>query len=276
MPVGNWKRWRQSGRQNWRACFPACSIAGEALRFSSPATYLAQFLNDLADGAAWSKWYYAGFDGLRALPMSLALREALTREPIIGETALLLVVNDGRAEKILRALNEPDCRAVLTSFCSAHANGETVTLSSVHLEMVYALAQRSLTLCGEVASSHRDALRLYLTVRREVPTLRPTLMLLDVIVHSPLRAGGASAVEIGRQLRSDNASPETGSEHSVTPFGGIFYLLPRLMEIDLEECAATLPKFAGSSAVALVRFLVLLKCFGRQRCRASILRSCPS
>ena len=34
--------------------------SSEALRFTDPAAYLAQFLNDLADGAAWSKWYTSG------------------------------------------------------------------------------------------------------------------------------------------------------------------------------------------------------------------------
>src|SRR5262245_34846010 len=40
---------------------------GDVLRFANRAAYLAQFLCDLADGVAWSKWYYTSFDGLRAL-----------------------------------------------------------------------------------------------------------------------------------------------------------------------------------------------------------------
>jgi hypothetical protein len=210
----------------WARILSRLLDSGDALRFPGPAAYLAQFLNDLADGAAWSKWYYVGFDGLRALPLRAALREALTREPVTGEAALLQMVGAGQVYKILRALNDRDCHAVLIAF------------SSVHLETVGALAQRSPTLSGEFTSTHRDALRLYLAVRREEPTGLPTLAA---------------------------AATETRTEPLFTPFGGVFHLLPRLMEIDLEECAAALPQFAGTAPTALVRFLVVLKCLGRQR-----------
>ena len=72
----------------------------EVLRFSGRAAYLAQFLRDLADGVAWSKWYYAGFNGLRTLPANGALREAMCREPATGEAALRQLANDGRLEKV--------------------------------------------------------------------------------------------------------------------------------------------------------------------------------
>ena len=40
------------------------------LCFAGRADYLARFLTDLAAGAAWGKWYYVAFDGLRLLPAS--------------------------------------------------------------------------------------------------------------------------------------------------------------------------------------------------------------
>ncbi len=226
--------------------------SGDVLRFPDPATYLAQFLIDLADGAAWSKWYYVGFDGLQTLPVSVALRESLTREPVIGEAALLQMTGSGRFDKILRALNDADCYIVLTAFCGADRNGEPAILSSVHLETVRAIAQRSPNLRGEFTSPHRDGLRLYLAVRREAPTVTPTLALLDAVMHSVPRCDSA-------------ATTETRTESLFTPFGGVFHLLPRLMEIDFEECAAALPQFAGAAPTSLVRFLVLLKCLGRPR-----------
>jgi hypothetical protein len=210
----------------WARTLSRLLDSGDALRFPGPAAYLAQFLNDLADGAAWSKWYYVGFDGLRALPISACLREALTREPVTGEAALLQMLGAGQVDKILRAMNDRDCHTVLTAF------------SSVHLETVGALVPRSPTLSGGFTSTHRDALRLYLAVRRNEPTVLPIL--------------GAAATETRR-------------ETLFTPFGGVFHLLPRLMEVDLEECAAALPEFVGTAPTALVRFLVILKCLGRQR-----------
>src|SRR5581483_5535790 len=56
--------------------------------FADHAAYLAAFLADLAGGDAWSLWYYAGFDGLRALPVAAALRTALLADPIEGRGAL--------------------------------------------------------------------------------------------------------------------------------------------------------------------------------------------
>jgi hypothetical protein len=209
----------------------------EVLHFRDRAAYLAQFLCDLADGVAWSKWYYVGFDGLRALPISAALRETLMREPTTGEAALVQMVGSGRVDKVLRALNGADCRTVLTAFCGASTS---------------ALEQRSRALIDGVASAHRDALRLYLTVRHEAPTVQPTLALLEAVLHSSLHADGTVATE-------------TRTDPLFTPFGGLFHLLPHLMEIDLDKCVAALPTFAEAPPISLVRFLVLLKCLGRER-----------
>src|SRR5215475_8688986 len=49
----------------------------EILRFPDRAAYMANFFLDLAEGSAWSKWYYASFEGLRMLPVSAALRTAI-------------------------------------------------------------------------------------------------------------------------------------------------------------------------------------------------------
>src|SRR5258708_5768687 len=224
----------------------------DVLRFPSPAAYLAQFLRDLADGVAWSKWYYVGFDGLRVLPLRVALCEALTREPVTGEGALLQMVGAGRLDKILRALNDGDCHTILRAFCGGNTNGEPAVLSNRHLETVWALAQGSPMLSREFTSTHREALLLYLAVRREVPTVQPTPALLDAILHSSARRDRAAVIEIR-------------TEPLFTPFGGAFHLLPHLTEIDLDGCSAALPKFANAAPTALVRFLVLLKCLGRQR-----------
>ena len=71
--------------------------------------------------------------------MRAALREALTREPLTGEAALLQMAGSGRVDKILRALNDADCNTVLKSFCRANANGKPASLSKAHLVTVHAL-----------------------------------------------------------------------------------------------------------------------------------------
>ena len=79
-----------------------------------------------------------------------------------------------------------------------------------------------------------------------------------------------SVIEIAEQLRQSTRSNTSETESAkaqtrFTPFGGAFYLLPRLAELGLEECAAALPALDETSPEALVRFLVLLKGLGAAR-----------
>ena len=84
-----------------------------------------------------------------------------------------------------------------------------------------------------------------------------------------LRCERVAVVEIAEELRTTaSRSVETSAdsrEPLFTPFGGIFYLLPHLDDLDLHECAAALPDFEGEAPAAVVRFLVLLKCLGASR-----------
>src|SRR5690606_31155850 len=50
------------------------------LFFPSHAAYTAAFLEALLDGSAWSRWWFGGFSGLRALPVSAAVRTLLSRD----------------------------------------------------------------------------------------------------------------------------------------------------------------------------------------------------
>jgi hypothetical protein len=283
----------------------------DVLHFPSPAAYLAQFLRDLADGVAWSKWYYAGFNGLRALPMNAALREALCREAAAGEGALLQLAGDGRLERVLCALTEADCRTVLTAFCGTARDAAAPDAITSHLQAAWRASQSTRGLILEPAARHHAALQLYLAMRDGVaaPTPSPALLLaipallwlarwmtslqavplLAALQHGDtatafalvrghdiealstlLRCKPVLVAEIAEQLRAAT----TGSAHAIslqavepriTPFGGVFWLLPRVDELGLEECAAALPAFEDEPPAALVRFLVLLKCLGAPR-----------
>lgn len=81
--------------------------------FPSRAAYLASFLHDLANGRAWSQWYYRAFDGLRSLPDHTALREALVREPETAWDALGQLHAAGRLERVLAVLTARDVQRVL-------------------------------------------------------------------------------------------------------------------------------------------------------------------
>jgi hypothetical protein len=55
-----------------------------------------------------------------------------------------------------------------------------------------------------------------------------------------------------------------------TPFGGIFMLLPLLDELPLAEATRDWPDAEEADAVALARFLLLVKCCGRSRAAKAI------
>lgn len=78
----------------------------DVLYFPNRAAYLAYFLNDLANGEAWDKWHYAEFDGLRLLPASSAIAETFLREPDQAESALRVLAEQNRLERVLGAMSE--------------------------------------------------------------------------------------------------------------------------------------------------------------------------
>src|SRR5262249_16874123 len=96
-----------------------------------------QFLCDLADGAAWSKWYYKPWEGLRALPTNTAVREALSRDPGVGESALLQLLNENRAGKVLRELSDADCLTVLRAFCATSSDNGTGEIATSYLQAAF-------------------------------------------------------------------------------------------------------------------------------------------
>jgi hypothetical protein len=152
-------------------------LRDDVLRFPHPAAYLAQFLRDLAGGVAWSKWYYDGFNGLRALPVNAALREALCREPATGEAALRQLANDGRFEKVLRALTEADCRTVLKALCGTADNAAAPDATTSYLRAALRAWQNTGRLTAEPAVRYHTALQLYLAMRDGDAAPSPALLL---------------------------------------------------------------------------------------------------
>jgi hypothetical protein len=96
-----------------RATVAAGPDGDRVVHFSDRAAYLAQFVADLAEGAAQANWRYAGLGGLEHLPPGTAVREALAREPALGPDVLARLAGSGRLNRVLRALSERDAQALL-------------------------------------------------------------------------------------------------------------------------------------------------------------------
>jgi hypothetical protein len=94
------------------------------LGFPNRAAYLSQFLIDLANGTAWSSWYYGSFSGLQQLPTSVALRTVICDDPEMGQEALFQRAHH-ELKRVLQVLSEQDARRILESLSNyREADGE--------------------------------------------------------------------------------------------------------------------------------------------------------
>src|SRR3954463_16090049 len=94
---------------------------GNVLRFPNRAAYLAAFLSDLANSAAWSKWYYESFAGLKPLPISSALRTAICDDASTGGEALQ-ALSPLELRRVISSLTSADARRILGSLAESDAD----------------------------------------------------------------------------------------------------------------------------------------------------------
>lgn len=140
------------------------------LHFRDRATYLAQFLCDLAAGRAWNKWYYDEFDSLRSLPVNLAIAAAFVSEREIAATILVRLTALKRLEVVLLRVSERQAEEILESCSASNAEGSVASDQRVW-------AMRLLELWGDALlrpsagedSFFRDALRLWARLATQFP-----------------------------------------------------------------------------------------------------------
>ena len=235
------------------------------VRFANPAEYLAHFLSDLAAGAAWGRWYYESFFGLRMLPTSAALRTAICDRAERGRAALLQL-HSAELRNVLRALNRQDARLILESLTEDVGDDDGFDCSEMAWSVSRLLDADSLNGLYEWAR----ALALYLTAAREQEErgLHPTDTIVGLLRSSParLREVAEELNTVQAQARVEQA--ETNWRN--TSFGGAFFLLPLLDEIPLVEALRDWPQADEAAAISLVRFLILIKCCGSQHAQRSL------
>ena len=272
----------------------AGSDGENVMGFANRAAYLARFLADLAEGRAWGKWYYEGFEGLRPLPVSAALRTAVCEQPATGREALRLL-QPFELDHVLRALSAQDTLRVLDRFAETDASGdEFLCFQAVWSIWTF-----------QVGEDWRNALRLYLDASRDtiggLPLRAAALALLrlqrglsngKVSLVTILTNGDIAALyesvgasdaemlapllrcppewvqEVSAQLLAQNTG-SVAAETVASPgprqtnFGGLFLLLPLIDELPLDEATHGWPDTENVSAVALARFLLLIKSCGQ-------------
>lgn len=271
------------------------------LYFPDRATYLAQFLRDLAAGRAWDRWYYGEFDALRSLPASAAIREALLRQPHLVEAVLLCL--GSAVGQVLNELTDRDAQR-LYDLCTAPAGVDGDVPRFVLEAALAAWPTLALTTPSSDASAARSALCLYLAVRRECPNAMASIVRSAVDNLLAFRsavdvAGGSggtlpaeSPLFMRRMAAGDRdlfanvlrtlappsiIAPKRAQDSSATlqafstAFGGAFLLLPKLVELDVHKVIDNAPYIVpGDKTAAALRALVLLKGLGRARANAAL------
>jgi hypothetical protein len=159
------------------------------LRFPNRAAYLSRFLSDLAAGAAWSRWYYESFAGLRQLSTSAALRTAICDQPETGREALLQL-RDYELKDVLRVLGSQDARRILDGLTENDTAGSEFQCCEA------AWAVWRVTEADSFASSDasRQLLHLYLAARRSQPD----------VGGLPLKRAAAALLRLASRLVADS------------------------------------------------------------------------
>lgn len=270
-----------------------CPDAG-VIRFSNRAAYLAQFLGDILDGAAWDKWYYDQFTGLRMLSVTAALRTAILDDSDIGLEALGFL--GARTLQLARTLCPADAARLLSVWS---AGGSGADMPSAIAAVAAAVRDPHV----EAGEEHCHALTLFLSAYRNHPAFdrralaeasRAVAHLCRYIAAGHLSANHLRAPEhlgaVFEELSPDRASilkPLLAADSSdlalmlpnppqaspvtaaagFTHFGGIFLLLPLIEELPSDDAFLgwPAPDDDRTSAAALVRFLVLVKCLGKHQ-----------
>jgi hypothetical protein len=270
------------------------------LHFPDRASYLAHFVLDVAAGTAWDRWYYAGFDGLRMLSTSSALRTALCDVPETGLHALRLLTEDQR-RTILRTVSIADARRILAAFASNPIGGTVAEYVSLLIESWSAVLgfqshdedRRALALFIAVAQQHPDRagerLRAIVAAVCRLARQMHECDSHELEILSAVRAGnlsalyavlGSAAEPIASLLPcpAETLEPllqllggepvvdsKTQRETRFTAFGGAFLLFPILDEFPFHIATASWSDLESVSAAAILRLLILAKCFGRDR-----------
>ena len=267
--------------------------ADQVLHFSSGAAHLSHFLRDLADGTAWEKWYYRKFDGLRSLPLSAALRTAVCRDPLIGLEALQQM-SDSAIHRVLGALNEHDAEWILNEIARENLPECQLNLEQINPESVLRFAldgenRAALHLYLRLAKQHPEAAGMRLKevaialvcLTRCLRDASQQAALVDALVDGdavalfhclspadaqhllPLLESPREWLEsLVRSAKIPTASSVTVDEVRHTVAGGIFLLLPLLDAMPIAEGTQHWPRLQDCSPASLVRWIVLMKCFG--------------
>src|SRR5438876_1264332 len=270
--------------------------------FRDRGEYIASFLEDLLRGSAREKWYYREFEPLHAVSVGQAVLKVLTDDADTGRDALLELTRHGDLDLLLVALTDSEVEVVVSkclspSGPSIHLLGMYVPWVQALRSLVPLFAWTSV-IPRDVARLYL----LLLVKRPElgpdvnfvrfvcdVLRLRQTILRMSdrrdflAMVESEEWAGALtrleqereqrfflaslireiSGPEVGALLRDlQVGSPEVATCRVSTQYGGVFLLVPALIEMGLYDFLSRCPypEPEGISKSGLLLFMIGLQC----------------
>ncbi|WP_156046695.1 hypothetical protein [Rhodococcus wratislaviensis] len=271
------------------------------LWFPDRASFLGRFLLDLAEGRASRRWEYGQFAELMADPHAALGRLAATEPEVVLEAllhldipALATVIDDVEprlVSEVLRSLTgssgEPLLGAVLEATRDLTSTGRLPDGERAALMIAFTAARRygaaPFGAYAVPAAEVAAALRLLHQAQdgsHEVATLLSIgawTELMGVVgstgMDSLLPLVGWSADD-RRRLCTIVTEPESDrieSDRILTPYGGMFLLLPLLDDLwDWESATRDWPDVDGVPSNWLAQLLVLTAALGRGRTTATV------
>jgi len=174
------------------------------VRFAGRAAYLASFVREVADGTAWTRWWFDSFAGLKLLSRSATLRTALAREPALGIRAFA-GMSAAEAGFVVTHLSSVDARTVLDALAPALLDGDADDAATMLLDAHRRLGRPSVRddedrwVLKVVAESLRGAIR---RIPRSSVELARAIARLARVVES----GAARMTIVRRLLREGNSA----------------------------------------------------------------------
>jgi hypothetical protein len=271
--------------------------------FPNRRSYLAQFLLDLSCGTAWSAWYYREFEGLKALPAPMALRTAILENPRNGLEALLrmkridrarvlIALTDNEARRVLNGLVQSDDQSIrsgktelkhiIAAMESRDSFNHTPVAEALDLFLYIAASQ------PEIVSHHLAQLCVGVIALRHIfETFEKPHNIATTIASGSItefyRLAGHETAEYFQPIFDLPKSQRDGllkamarketrlqavssleEKQRFTLNGGVFLLLPVLINLPAEAIIATWPPPGNTDSLAALRLLVLSQCLGNR------------
>jgi len=273
--------------------------------FRDRSEFLASFLEDLLRGQAWDHWYYQEFANLRSLSMNQLASQVLLQDGDTGREALLELAKRNSLELLLATLSDQDVEAIashcllppgptviLSNTCGRWIDGlrsllsRGVPLTAVIARDVTRLYLGLLRQQPELGPDVNLARFIYnmLHLRETVLGLgdRPGFLAqlaadnwteaFHRLGRSPLQpllrtlareVAGTDLVGLLQDLQVE--APQPLMRRIGTAFGGVFFLVGAIADLDLYPFLQTCPypEPEGIAKANLLLWLMALQCLGQ-------------